>query len=200
MIAFVPLAFALVQASSSVSEGLANVATEVGQLRSQVATLAVQLRQRDERIEAMKTDLHGLRDDVLVLRRRPVLTPPVAGPFLSGPPASSDAVGVSKVAVFAPRVEAESPRRHDVVTLRVRRVEADSVKAVGDAELTQDAATIDLPLDQNGALYIVEWSTSEGHSYNLVLRDGTSGLPAASVQVKPLQSQGRFIFVGYRVE
>ena len=57
-----------------------------------------------------------------------------------------------------------------------------------------------LPIDQNGALYLVEWSTTDGQSYNLVLRDGASGQPAATVPVKPLQSQGRFVFVGYRVE
>ena len=200
MIASVPLALLLAQAPSSVTEGLGNVAAEVSRLRSEVAVLASQLRQRDERIEAMKEDLRGVREDVTALRRRPAPSPPVAGPFLSGPPASSDSVGVSKVAVFAPRLEAESQRRHDVVTLRLRRVEADGLRALPDVELSQDATTIDLPLDENGALYIVEWSTSEGHSYNLVLRDGTSGLPAATVQVKPLQSQGRFIFVGYRVE
>jgi len=40
---------------------------------------------------------------------------------------------------------------------------------------------VDLPIDQSGALYLVEWSTSEGHVYNLVLRDGASGQLAASV-------------------
>ena len=41
-------------------------------------------------------------------------------------------------------------------------------------------AGVDLPIDQSGALYLVEWSTSEGHVYNLVLRDGaTPILPVA---------------------
>jgi hypothetical protein len=59
---------------------------------------------------------------------------------------------------------------------------------------------VDLPIDQNGALYLVEWSTSEGHAYNLVLRDGASGQPAASVPVRERQSEGRFALVGYRVD
>jgi hypothetical protein len=66
--------------------------------------------------------------------------------------------------------------------------------------LPPDAVFADLPIDQNGALYLVEWSTTDGQSYNLVLRDGASGQPAATVPVKPLQNQGRFVFVGYRVE
>ena len=45
-----------------------------------------------------------------------------------------------------------------------------------------------------------EWQTSEGHSYALVLEDGASGLPAATVQVRPQQTKGRFLFVAYRVD
>jgi hypothetical protein len=71
---------------------------------------------------------------------------------------------------------------------------------VAEVELTSDAPSVDLPLDQNGALYLVEWLTAEGQTYNLVLRDGASGQPAASAPVKALQAQGRFVFVGYRVE
>ena len=59
---------------------------------------------------------------------------------------------------------------------------------------------MDLPIDQSGALYIVEWATSDGNAYGLELKDGTSAQVVAAVQVKQLQSQGRFIFVGYRVE
>jgi hypothetical protein len=71
---------------------------------------------------------------------------------------------------------------------------------VAELELTPDLSGIDLPLDQSGAVYVVEWSTSEGHLYDLVLRDGASGQPAASVPVKERQSEGRFVLVGYRVE
>jgi hypothetical protein len=107
---------------------------------------------------------------------------------------------VARTAVFAPRVEVESFLRHDSVYLKLRRVEAGLVRTVGELEITPDAPGVDLPLDQSGALYLVEWSTSEGHVYNLVLRDGASGQPAASVPVKEKQSEGRFVLVGYRVE
>ena len=83
--------------------------------------------------------------------------------------------------------------------LRVKRVEPGRLQPVGDAELGNDGVAV-LPIDQNGALYVVDWSTSEGHTYDLVLRDGASGQPAATVQVRPLQSQGRFVFVGYRFD
>jgi hypothetical protein len=46
----------------------------------------------------------------------------------------------------------------------------------------------------------VEWSTSDGNAYFLQLKDGASAQTVAQVQVKQLQSQGRFIFVGYRVD
>ena len=140
----------------------------------------------------------ALGEDLGSLKDR--LTTSVAGPFLSGPPPSSDAVGVAKVAVFAPRLEIDAARRHDLLQVRVRRVEPGAVRVVGDVDFTSDQPGVDLPVDQNGALYVLEWSTSEGHAYSLSLRDGASGQTAAVVQVKPLQSKGRFIFVGYRVE
>ncbi|HSD28042.1 MAG TPA: hypothetical protein VLL75_12115, partial [Vicinamibacteria bacterium] len=116
------------------------------------------------------------------------------------PPAGSDRLGVAKGAVFAPRVEVDSFLRHDTVLLKLRRVDASAVRPVAEVELTPDANGVDLPIDQSGALYLVEWSTSEGHVYNLVLRDGASGQPAASVPVKEKQNEGRFVLVGYRVE
>ena len=94
----------------------------------------------------------------------------------------------------------ESAAFHDALALRVRRVEATALQTVGDAEVGRDGVGAPLPIDVNGALYVVEWSTSEGHSYSLVLLDGASGLPAATVQVRPHQSQGRLVFVGYRVD
>jgi hypothetical protein len=122
-----------------------------------------------------------------------------AAVFMAAPPPSSDTVGVAKTVVFAPRLEVDSGRRRDIVFLRIKRVEPGRLHPVGDAELGNDGIAV-LPLDQNGALYVVEWSTSEGHTYDLVLRDGASGQPAATVQVRPLQSQGRFVFVGYRLD
>jgi hypothetical protein len=183
---------------------LASPAQEADTLRSEVVRLQTELallrdsqRVRDAFLETVRQELVGVREDVRELRERPQ---PVAAPFLSSPPAASDRLGVAKGAVFAPRVEVDSFLRHDTVLLKVRRVEAASVRTVAEVELTPDAAGVDLPIDQNGALYLVEWTTSEGHVYNLVLRDGASGQPAASVPVKEKQSEGRFVLVGYRVD
>jgi hypothetical protein len=142
--------------------------------------------------------MKAVGDGLAALRER--VAAPVAGPFLSAPPPSSDLVGVSKVAVFAPRLEAEAQRRRDIVFLKVRRVEAGAVVLVAEEELSADSPGVDLPIDQSGALYIVEWTTSDGNAYALQLKDGTSTQVVATVQVKQLQSQGRFIFVGYKVE
>ncbi len=165
-------------------------------VQAQIAALRQEIQQRHDAIETMKGDLAAVREET---RRDRAVAPPAAA-FLASPPAGSDSLGVAKSAVFAPRIEAESPRRRDTVQLKVRRIEPGAVRTLGEVELVPEAASVDLPLDQNGALYLVEWSTSDGHAYNLVLRDGASGQPAATVPVKPLQSQGRFVFVGYRVE
>lgn len=185
------------QASRADSEASAALA-EVRGLQSQVASLHLELRRRGEAIDALKREVETLGEDVGAVKER--MTPSVAGPFLSGPPPSSDSVGVAKVAVFAPRLEIDAARRHDLVALKVRRLEPGSVRVIGDVEFLSDQASVDLPVDQNGALYLVEWSTSEGHTYTLSLRDGASGQTAAVVQVKPLQAKGRFIYVGYRIE
>jgi hypothetical protein len=124
----------------------------------------------------------------------------LAAPFLASPPPSSDAVGVSKVPVFAPRLVVDSPARYDVVFVEVFRLEVDGRRLVARVELGQDPAGVDLPLDRSGALYLVEWSTSDGHSYELQLRDGLSGLVAAAVKVKPLEHEGHFLLVGYAAE
>jgi len=171
--------------------------SEVTRLQAELALLKDSQKVRDELLEKVGQELVGVREDVRDLRERPQ---PVAAPFLAGPPASSDRLGVAKGAVFAPRVEVESFLRHDTVALKLRRVEASAVRTVAEVELTPDASGVDLPIDQSGALYIVEWSTSEGHVYNLVLRDGASGQPAASVPVKEKQNEGRFVLVAYRVE
>jgi hypothetical protein len=171
--------------------------SEVGRLRSEVALLQAALRERDALLVTVREELAGVRGDLRELRDRPQV---VAAPFLAAPAAASDRLGVAKTAVLAPRVEVESFLRHDTVVLKLRRVEAGAVRTVGEVEITPDASGVDLPLDQSGALYLVEWSTSEGHVYNLVLRDGASGQPAASVPVKERQSEGRFALVGYRVD
>jgi hypothetical protein len=171
--------------------------SEVNRLQTELALLRDSQKVRDAFLEKVGQELVGVRDEVRELRDRPQ---PVAAPFLAAPPAGSDRLGVAKGAVFAPRVEVDSFLRHDTVLLKVRRVEAAAVRTVAEVELTPDANGVDLPIDQSGALYLVEWSTSEGHVYNLVLRDGASGQPAASVPVKEKQSEGRFVLVGYRVE
>jgi hypothetical protein len=171
--------------------------SEISRLQSEVALLRGSLRERDALLGTVREELAGVREDVHELRDRPQ---PVAAPFLAAPPVGSDRLGVAKSAVLAPRVEVESFLRHDTVVLKLRRVEAAAVRTVAELELTPDASGVDLPIDQSGALYLVEWATSEGHLYNLVLRDGASGQPAASVPIKEKQNEGRFVLVGYRVD
>lgn len=181
------------------AQGGNDLAGELVLLRLQVASLELALRQREARIEALAKDLGGLTDELAALKER--LAPPVAGPFLSGPPPSSDSAGVAPVAVFAPRVEVvQAARRHDTVFLKLRRIEASAVRVLAETQLEAGENAIELPIDQSGALYVVDWSTSEGHDYSLVVRDGATGQTAATVQVKPLQNQGRFLFVGYQLE
>jgi hypothetical protein len=171
---------------------------EISRLKSEVAELNTAVRERDELLGSVRESLRSLHEGVAELRERP--TRAVAAAFLAAPPAGSDRLGVARTAVFAPRIEVDSALRHDTVSLKVKRVEAEAVRTVAELELTPDLNGIDLPLDQSGALFLVEWSTSEGHVYNLVLRDGASGQPAASVPVKEKQNEGRFALVGYRVE
>jgi hypothetical protein len=170
---------------------------ELERLRSSVTALETKSRQRDDALDGMKADLKAVEGGVIELRSRPI--PPPSGPFMAAPPPSSDAVGVAKTVVFAPRIEVDTLKRRDLVVLKVRRVEASGVPLVGEKELASEEG-VDLPIDQNGALYIVDWSTTEGQTYNLLLRDGTSGQTAATAQVRLQQTQGKFIFVGYRAE
>jgi hypothetical protein len=170
---------------------------EVGRLQGEVARLQASLRERDALLGTVREELAGTREDLRELKDRPQ---PVAAPFLASPPVGSDKLGVAKGAVLAPRVEVDSFLRHDTVVLKLRRVEAAAVRTVAEVELTPDASGVDLPIDQSGALYIVEWSTAEGHVYNLALRDGASGQPATSCPVKEKQNEGRFVLVGYRVD
>jgi hypothetical protein len=189
-------AFALLLLLGPVQEADA-LRSELTRLQSEMVLLRGALRERDALLGTVREELVGVREDLRELRDRPQ---PVAAPFLAGPPASSDKLGVARGAVLAPRIEVDSFLRHDTVVLKLRRVEATGVRTVAEVELTPDASGVDLPIDQSGALYLVEWATSEGHVYNLVLRDGASGQSAASVPVKEKQSEGRFALVGYRVE
>ena len=191
------LVFALVPVARP-ADRIDELSVEVGRLRAQLIAVEGMVRVREEQLGVLVRELREMSQDVKALRVPAPL--PMAGPFLSGPPLASDTAGVAKVAVFAPRVEIDTARRHDSVSLRLRRIESDSVTTVGETEIGRDATFAEVALDRSGALYVLEWSTSEGHSYNLVLKDGATGLPAATAQVKPLQNEGRFLFVGYRVE
>jgi len=194
------LVLALFLASSSRAAGdeVSELRAEMGRLRGEVAALQDEKKRWETGVSELRDSMKAVTEGVDALRER--VTPSVAAPFLSAPPPSSDTVGVAKVAVFAPRLEAEAQRRRDIVFLKVRRVEAGQLRLLAEMELPADQPGVDLPIDQSGALYIVEWVTSDGNAYALQLKDGTSAQTAAVVQVKNLQSQGRFIFVGYRVE
>lgn len=193
--ALLALPLALLPAQASRPE----LAGEIGLLRLQVASLELALRQRDERLEALGREIRALSEELGGVRERG--TSPLATAFLAGPPPSSDTAGVAPFAVFAPRVEVvQAARRHDTVFLKLRRLEPGGARNLGELQLEPDGGALELPLDQSGALYLVDWSTSEGHEHGLVLRDGATAQAAASVQVRPLQNQGRFIFVGFRLE
>jgi hypothetical protein len=192
------LVLSLSLASPLATEETEALRGEVARLRGEVASLEGEKRRWETKVRELGDSMASVSEGLEALKER--VAAPLAGPFLSAPPPSSDTVGVAKVAVFAPRLEAEAQRRRDIVFLKVRRVETGLVRLVAEAELPADLPAVDLPIDQSGALYIVEWSTSDGNAYGLQLKDGASAQVVATVQVKQLQSQGRFIFVGYRVE
>ena len=194
------VALSLASPLSAVADEVAELRAEVGRLRGEMSALEGEKKRWEAGVSELRESMKAVTEGVDALRDRVTPAGALAAPFLSAPPPSSDTVGVAKVAVFAPRLEAEAQRRRDIVFLKVKRIEVGAVKLVAEVELPADQAGVDLPLDQNGALYIVEWATSDGNAFNLQLKDGTSALTAALVQVKNLQSQGRFIFVGYRVE
>jgi hypothetical protein len=131
------------------------------------------------------------------VKQKAAPAPPAA--FLDAPPAGSDTVGVARSVVFAPRLEGDNVRRRDLVKVRVRRVEAGGFRLVGEVELGAEGF-VDLPIDHNGALYVADWSTGDGQTFALVLRDGATGQDAATVRVQPQRAEGHFLFVGYRLQ
>lgn len=159
--------------------------------------LAVLQQLVEVRMTGIEQELEELRG---ALARAGARSESLAAPFLASPPPSSDTVGVARVPVFAPRLVVDSPARHDLVFVTVFRIEAQGRREVARVELSQDPAGVALPVDRSGALYLLEWKTSSGHSYELQLRDGLSGLVAAAVRVKPLEHEGRFLLVGYSAE
>ena len=179
---------------SPASEEASRLQSELRGLRQQLAGLERQLAEQAPRLEGLRSDLNEVKSEVMELRK--AILDPTALPFMAAPPESSATAGVSKTVVFSPKVEADPVRRRDTVTLTVRRVEASGQRAVGEVTLSGETS-VGLPLDRSGALYVVEWSTVDGQTFDLLLRDGLTGQVAATVQVRPLQSQGRFLFVGY---
>jgi hypothetical protein len=190
------LALVVLLAAQESGPDLRPFLVEMREMRQQIALLEVALRQRAQALDAMAGQVRAVQSDVADIKGRPV---PPASPFMGGPPPSSDTVGVAKTVVFAPRVEADNTRRRDLVKIRVRRLEAGGSRAVGEVELGSDGF-VELPIDQNGGLYVADWSTTDGQTFTLTLRDGATGQEAASAKVQTLQSQGHFLFVGYRLE
>jgi hypothetical protein len=171
---------------------------ELNLIQRQLAEVSQALRARGEAIAELRKEVGELGQQLAAQRGE--AAPSLAAPFLAAPPASSDALGVAKAPVFSPRLEIDSQRRHDILSVKLLRVTARGTVSVGELEFGNDSASVPLPIDRNGELYVVEWSTSEGHTYALTLRDGLSGQPAATVPVKPRDTQGRLVFVGYRLE
>lgn len=190
------LALVVLLAAQESGPDLRPFLAEMREMRQQIALLGIALRERDAALSTMAGQVRAVQSDVADMKGRPV---PPASPFMGGPPPSSDTVGVAKTVVFAPRVEADNTRRRDLVKIRVRRLEAGGSRPVGEVELGSDGF-VDLPIDQNGGLYVADWSTTDGQTFTLVLRDGATGQEAASAKVQTLQSQGHFLFVGYRLD
>jgi hypothetical protein len=177
------------------------VIADLRALQGHVAALRLEVVQHLVHLAAAKEesreDLRVLRQELRAVREA---TASAAGSFLAAPPEGSDLLGVGRTVVLAPRIEAESARRRDTVVLKLRRIESGGALKVAEVAVVPDEDGVDLPLDRSGALYLVDWSTSEGHTFTLLLKDGTSGRTVTTVPVKPLQTQGRFIFVGVRVD
>lgn len=190
------LALVVLLAAQESGPDLRPFLAEMREMRQQIALLGIALREREEALGAMAGQVRAVQADVADIKGRPV---PPASPFMGGPPPSSDTVGVAKTVVFAPRVEADNTRRRDLVKIRVRRLEAGGSRPVGEVELGSDGF-VDLPIDQNGGLYVADWATTDGQTFTLTLRDGATGQEAASAKVQTLQSQGHFLFVGYRLD
>lgn len=176
-------------------------ADEVDRLRAEVARLQREVsareaaqRRREDRLEELVREVRGSREG------DGPRGAPAALPFLAAPPVGSDTLAVARTVVFAPQVRVDASRPHDLVSIRVRRLEGRGSRPVGSVDLGRDQFQVDVPLDESGALFVLDWSTGEGQSFTLVLTDGASGQAVATVPVKPLQAQGRFVFVGYRLD
>jgi hypothetical protein len=186
-------------AQRSADDSSVLLASEMGRVRERLSEVSQRLRERTEELETTQREVRAMARELDGLKER-VGGPIVATPFLAAPPPSSDTAGIAKTAVLAPKIDIDAPNRHDLVFIKLARIETGGVRPIADRELTSSEYSLELPIDQNGALYVVSWSTAEGYTFPLVLRDGVSGQIAATTQVKQLQREGRFVFVGYRVE
>jgi hypothetical protein len=168
-----------------------------GESTADIDRLRAEVGKLEGSIHEMGADL---KKEMAYVRDR--LSLMIATTFLQSPPTASDVVGVARAAVFNPQIEADISRHRDVLSLRVRRVDATGMRPVpgGDLDVGSGQMMVRLPVDQNGALYVVDWSTGEGDNYTVQLRDGATEQPVATVQVKPLQNRGRFLYVGYRLD
>lgn len=176
---------------------------DLRRLRGELHTLSAALEQRDKTLSAMQAELAKAGADLAAMRanlRELAALPVTANAFLVSPPQGADALGVAKAMLFEPRLQLESARRHDTLFVKLRRIEPDTIVLLADLELGASDSLLTLPIDRNGALYAVEWSTEEGFTFTLSLQDGASEQTAASVQVRPLLNRGRFLFVGARLE
>ncbi len=176
---------------------------DLRRLRGELHTLSAALEQRDKTLTAMQAELAKAGADLAAMRANLselAALPVTATAFLVSPPHGADALGVAKAMLFEPRLQLESARRHDTLFVKLRRIEPGVVELLAELELGASDSQLTLPIDRNGALYAVEWSTEEGFTFALSLQDGASEQTAASVQVRPLQNRGRFLFVGARLE
>ncbi len=176
---------------------------DLRRLRGELHTLSAALEQRDKTLATMQAELAKAGADLTAMRanlRELTALPVTANAFLVSPPHGADVLGVAKTMLFEPRLQLESARRHDTLFVKLRRIEPGVVELLAELELGASDSLLTLPIDRNGALYAVEWSTEEGFTFTLSLQDGASEQTAASVQVRPLLNRGRFLFVGARLE
>ncbi len=176
---------------------------ELRRLRGELIALNVALAQHNATLLTLQRDVKRVGEDLATVKEivgALSTLPVVANSFLVSPPPGADALGVAKAVLFEPRLQLESARRHDTLFVTLRRIEPADVKLIAQLELGASETGLDLPIDRNGALYAVEWSTEEGFSFTLSLQDGASEQIATSVQVRPLQNRGRFLFVGSRLQ
>ena len=191
-----PLALVVLLAAEE-RAGHAAVLAEMREMRQQIALLEIALRERARVLDLMAGQVRAVQSDVADIKggrcRRPARS-------WAGRRPRRTRSGSRRRSCSRRALEADNTRRRDLVKIRVRRLEASGSRPVGgEVELGADGF-VDLPIDQNGGLYVADWSTTDGQTFTLILRDGATGQEAASAKITTLQSQGSFLFVGYRLD